>query len=184
MGERSAEAAGSVGAGLGWRTIAKLQAGALGTAAYDIGRNLRSLRKTADLTQEEVAARLGIPRPEVSHWEKGRNLWRMATRANEVAAILGPDVYRMTIEFAEAETRVQSALHDAAGRLLSEYADMLRLRLAAGLPAPTASVGEPTPEDAERAFRCVYRNRALGDDERAWILKTLRENRPRREGRA
>ena len=183
MGERSAEAAGPVGAGLGWRTIAKLQAGALGTVAYNIGRELWSLRDRARLTQEQVAARLGISRPELSHWERGRNLWRMAMRADELATILGPDVFRMTIEFAEAEARLQSALHDAAGRLLSAYADMLRLRLAAGLPPPTAPAAGPTHEDAERVFRRVYRDRALGADERAWILRTLRESRPRREGR-
>jgi transcriptional regulator with XRE-family HTH domain len=183
MSEQNLEPAGPIGSGLAWRTIAKREAGALGTTAYNIGTELRALRDAADLTQEEVAARLGVPRPEVSHWEKGHNLWRMVVRAKALAAILGPDVLRMTIEFAEAEARLNAALHDAAGRLLSAYADTLRLRLAAGLPSPTAPVGEPTPEDAERAFRRVYHNRALGADERAWVLKTLRESRPRREGR-
>jgi len=182
MSTRRAEQ-GPVGAGLGWRTIAKVAAGSLSATAHDVGKDLKSLRKTAKLTQEELAARLGIPRPEVTHWERGRNLWRMVARANDVAAVLGEDVFGMTIAFAEAEARVQAALHEAAGRLLSEYADMLRGRLAAGLPAPTAPVAEPTPEEAEQVFRRVYRQRALGDDEKAWVLKTLRANRPRREGR-
>ena len=183
MSERNVEPAGPSGSGLGWRTIAKLEAGALGTTAYNIGTGLQALRKRSKLTQEQVAARLGISRPELSHWEAGHNLWRMVVRAKELAAILGPAVFRMAVDFAEAEARLQSALHEAAARLLSAYADMLRYRVAAGLPSPTAPVGEPTPEDAERAFRRVYHNRALGADERAWILKTLRESRPRREGR-
>jgi transcriptional regulator with XRE-family HTH domain len=183
MSDERLASAGPSGGGLAWRTIAKLEAGALGGAAYDIGRELWSLRDAADLTQEEVAARLGISRPEVSHWERGHNLWRMVARAEEVAAILGPAIFRMTFEFAEAEARLQCALHEAAARLLSAYADALRLRLAIGLPPPAAPVGEPTPEDAEAAFRNAYPSRALGADEKAWVLKTLRESRPRREGR-
>jgi len=98
-----------------------------------------------------------------------------------------PGLKPMLLGLEEIEAKrkgdIEAALHEAAGRLLSEYADMLRGRLAAGLPAPTAPVAEPTPEEAEQVFRRVYRQRALGDDEKAWVLKTLRANRPRREGR-
>jgi transcriptional regulator with XRE-family HTH domain len=162
-----------------WRTIAKTEMAKLGGDAYEIGRDLAALRKG---TQSEQAARLGVTQPELSHWERGHNLWRLGLHIDALAAEYGPAVYAMTIGFAAAEANVQTALHEA---VLSAYRDAFAERLAFGLPPPTAPAGEPTLEDAREAATRVWGEHiAIGPEELAWILKVLRETRPRREGLA
>ena len=131
-----------------WRTIAKTEMVKLGAAAYGIGRDLAALRKG---TQAEQAARIGVSQPELSHWERGHNLWRLGLHADALASEYGPAVYGMCIAFAQAEANVQAALHEAAARVLKAYRNALAERLALGLPPPTAPAGEPTLDDARDA---------------------------------
>lgn len=50
--------------------------------------NLRSIRLDANMTQEELAQRLGIAREAIAKWETGRNYPRMDL-AIQTACILG-----------------------------------------------------------------------------------------------
>jgi transcriptional regulator with XRE-family HTH domain len=165
-----------------WRSIAKIEMAELGGVAYDIGRDLAALRKG---TQAGQAARLGVSQPELAHWERGHNLWRLRLHVDALASEYGSAIYAMTIGFAAAEANVQAALHEAASRVLKAYRDALAERLAFGLAPPAAPAGEPTLDDARNAAMRVWgKHIAIGPEELAWILKMLRETRPRREGRA
>ena len=39
-----------------------------------MGNQLRELRKKANITQAELAVRLGVQQSAISHWERGDNL--------------------------------------------------------------------------------------------------------------
>ena len=55
-------------------------------------RRLRSLRAEARLSQEQLAARVGVDRQTVSNWEKGENVPSLA-KAWDLA-----DVFKVTLD--------------------------------------------------------------------------------------
>ena len=67
------------------------------TALTDVGANIRAARRAADMTQEDLAARLGCTQTAVSYWEAGKrdpgipDLLRIAVALGVTAASLLPD---------------------------------------------------------------------------------------------
>jgi transcriptional regulator with XRE-family HTH domain len=57
------------------------------TVAQQFGSNLARLRKLADLSQDETAARAGVHRTEISQLERGLRLARVDTIAKLAAAL-------------------------------------------------------------------------------------------------
>lgn len=67
-----------------------------------IGRKIRDLRQTAEMTQDEMSKQLGIARTTLVHWEEGKNrvqiedLYRLADFfACDVSEFLPPKNKRM-----------------------------------------------------------------------------------------
>lgn len=53
-----------------------------------IGENIRRLREAREMTQEQLAERIGVTRPTVTQWETGWSQPRMG-KVEQIAAALG-----------------------------------------------------------------------------------------------
>ena len=60
----------------------------------DIGKNIRKCRVNADLSQDELAARLFVSRQTISNYETGRSRPDIETLA-KLADILDVDIYEL-----------------------------------------------------------------------------------------
>jgi ribosome-binding protein aMBF1 (putative translation factor) len=76
----------------------------------EVGRTIRHARKLADLTQTELAARIGIDQGDLSRLETGQDV-RGATIAmvERVAQALGREVVIQFVDPATKRERVQAA---------------------------------------------------------------------------
>lgn len=66
-----------------------------------VGARLRSLRKTHDLTQGELATKLGVTAAAVSNWEKGKDL--SIDRVFQIATALSEPVDKLLVDFDQVE---------------------------------------------------------------------------------
>lgn len=105
-----------------------------------LGQRLRERRRELGLTQEEVAARLGVAQQTVGRWEAGASRPRDAVHLEAVAGFLGvsreeaivASYVRMTPELEAAPALERLELIAAALETLTAVVSELRRDLARG----------------------------------------------------
>lgn len=154
----------------------------------EIGRQIQRQRKEKDLTQEQVAAALGVTSAAVSKWETGAAMPDVATLC-PLARLLGTTVdglldFRPALELEEINGLLeerrklfeQGRLEEASASceaLLREYPDDLQLKCAtAGLYI----MYMPADSDTERIERQIGRAVSLLEDSRRSTDPSLAAN--------
>lgn len=154
----------------------------------EIGRQIQRRRKEKDLTQEQVAAALGVTSAAVSKWETGAAMPDVATLC-PLARLLGTTVdglldFRPALELEEINGLLeerrklfeQGRLEEASASceaLLREYPDDLQLKCAtAGLYI----MYMPADSDTERIERQIGRAVSLLEDSRRSTDPSLAAN--------
>lgn len=154
----------------------------------EIGRQIQRRRKEKDLTQEQVAAALGVTSAAVSKWETGAAMPDVAMLC-PLARLLGTTVdglldFRPALELEEINRLLeerrklfeQGRLEEAAASceaLLREYPDDLQLKCAtAGLYI----MYMPADSDTERIERQIGRAVSLLEDSRRSTDPSLAAN--------
>ena len=112
---------------------------AVGTPGFD-GRRLRAARRSAGLTQAQLARQLGVPTTGVANWETGYRAPR-ADRLAELARMLGVPPSELTSVPADRDAAIEQ-LRLAAGR----YAVAFDAAVGAGCAPPDLErLGFPPP---------------------------------------
>lgn len=112
-----------------------------------LARNIRAEREYLGLSQEDVAAVLGVPRPAISSIENGRRKVSSAELA-KLAALFGTSSDRLMGAVRDEEPSVAALFRTAKALTEHDRAQVLRFAeflREAGSPPPISAPGSPDP---------------------------------------
>lgn len=112
-----------------------------------LARNIRAEREYLGLSQEDVAAVLGVPRPAISSIENGRRKVSSAELA-KLATLFGTSSDRLMGAVQDEEPSVAALFRTAKALTEHDRAQVLRFAeflREAGSPPPISEPGSPDP---------------------------------------
>jgi transcriptional regulator with XRE-family HTH domain len=146
-----------------------------GTAESSLGERIRTSREAKNLTQKELADRIGKDEAVISKWERGKNLPQkgnitLLAEALDVDTFWLKNGIRPTLE--SSSNQIEDPARDAPPSR----------RLVAGITALDTPTRQFLEETLDSCFRKISRNQTLTDDDVSLVIKFVRDLTERGRG--